>query len=788
MSRSRSAACSRRRAWRHWPAASRPARWRGRGCGASRGRPRFALSFAQRRLWFLDRLEGPGATYTLPMAVRLGGRLEAAALAAALGDVMERHESLRTVFPETGGIACQRILDASAVRPVVERSVVSEGELAGALCAAAQRGFDLAREAPLRAHLFELGAEEHVLLVVLHHIASDGWSMAPLWRDLGHSYAARLTGRAPEFSPLPVQYADYTLWQHEVLGRESDADSAISRQLSYWTQTLAGLPDQLELPSDRARPAVSSHHGGHVGLQIEPALHRGLLGLGREAGASLFMVLQAGLAALLSRVGAGTDIAIGSPIAGRTDGALDDLVGFFVNTLVLRTDTSGNPGFRQLLGRVRAGNLAAYSHQDVPFERLVEVVNPSRSLARHPLFQVMLALQNNAPANLELAGLSVAVEAVATGSAKFDLTFSVAEQRTAAGLPAGITGVIEYASDLFDRESVTALGRRLVRLLEAAVAEPERAIGRLDILDAGERQTLVRDWNATGRPVAFATVAELFAAQAARTPDAVAVVFEDHELSYRQLDERANRLAHHLRGLGVGPEVVVGLCVERSLEMIVGLLGILKAGGAYLPLDPGYPPERLAFMLEDARAPVLLTHAALAADASPPHDRAIVDLDADWPAIAQQPASAPPGTVRPHNAAYVIYTSGSTGKPKAAPNTHHGLRNRLSWMQDTYLLGPEDVVLQKTPITFDVSVWELFWPLIVGARLALIAPGMHGDPVRVGGNDPGPSRDDAAFCAIDAAGVPAARAEPSVRQSSLPDLQRRGSFCRAARSSVAGSA
>ena len=624
------------------------------------------LSYAQRRLWFLDRLEGPSATYTLPMAVRLRGALDAAALEAALGDVMERHESLRTVFPETAGIACQRILEVSAVRPLLERSAVSEAALGGSLSAAAQRGFDLAQEPPLRAHLFVLGADEHVLLLVLHHIASDGWSMAPLWRDLRHSYAARLAGRAPEFSPLPVQYADYTLWQHEVLGSESDADSAISRQLMYWRQTLAGLPDQLELPSDRSRPAVSSHRGGYVGLQIESSLHRALLGLGREAGASLFMVLQAGLAALLSRLGAGTDIPIGSPIAGRTDSALDDLVGFFVNTLVLRTDTSGNPSFRELLGRVRAGNLAAYSHQDVPFERLVEVLNPSRSLARHPLFQVMLAMQNNAPASFELPGLSTSVEPVATSSAKFDLTLSLAEQRAADGSPVGINGVLEYATDLFERESVAALGERLVRLLEAAVTEPDRAIGRLDILGAAERQTLLRDWNDTVQPIGFATVAELFAAQAVRTPEAVAVVFEEQQLTYRQLDERANRLAHHLRGLGVGPEVVVGLCVERSLQMLVGLLGILKAGGAYLPLDPGYPAERLAFMLEDSRAPLLLTHAGLRQRLAA-HHRAIVDLDADWPAIARQPASAPPNAITPHNAAYVIYTSGSTGKPKASP-------------------------------------------------------------------------------------------------------------------------
>ena len=458
-----------------------------------------------------------------------------------------------------------------AARPHLHRSSVSEAELAGALSAAAGRGFDLAVEPPLRAHLFALGDSEHVLLLLLHHIASDGWSLAPLWRDLAGAYGARHGGRAPSYAALPVQYADYTLWQHEVLGREDDAHSAISRQLLFWTETLKGLPDQLDLPSDRPRPAVSSHRGGGIGLHIGAALHRGLLGLGREAGASLFMVLQAGLAALLTRLGAGTDIPIGSPIAGRTDSALDDLVGFFVNTLVLRTDTSGDPSFRDLVGRVRAGNLAAYGHQDLPFERLVEVLNPSRSLARHPLFQVVLTLQNNAAVSIDLAELSASVEAVATSSAKFDLTLSLGEERAADGSPAGISGMLEYATDLFDRESVEALGARLIRLLEASVAQPDCAIGRLDILDAAERQTLLCDWNDTARALPVATLPELFSAQAARSPEAVAVVFGEQRLSYAALDARANQLAHHLRRLGVGPEVVVGLCVERSLEMLVGL-------------------------------------------------------------------------------------------------------------------------------------------------------------------------------------------------------------------------
>ena len=473
---------------------------------------------------------------------------------------------------------------------------------------------------------------------------------------------------------LAVQYADYTLWQQAVLGDESDPASALGRQLGFWRDHLAGLPDQLELPLDRARPAVSSHRGERVGLAVSAQLHGGLAGLARESGASLFMVLQAGLAALLTRLGAGEDIAIGSPIAGRTDGALDDLVGFFVNTLVLRTDTSGNPSFRELVGRVRGSNLAAYGQQEVPFERLVEVLNPARSLSRHPLFQVMLAFQSEAEVGLELCGLRVSAEPVVTASAKFDLSLSLAERRGADGSPGGISGVLEYAVELFDRSTVEGMAARLVRVLEGAVASPDRRIGELEILAGEERRRLLVDWNATARAVPSGTLPSLFAEQVARTPSAVAVVFEDRRLSYRELDERSSRLAHHLRGLGVGPEVVVGLCVERSPEMLVGLLGILKAGGAYLPLDPDYPEERLGFMLADAGAPVLLTQSALVARLGGPDVR-VVCLDADWASIAGAPASAPASGLDPRNTAYVIYTSGSTGTPKGVAVTHQNVVN-----------------------------------------------------------------------------------------------------------------
>ncbi len=687
------------------------------------------LSFAQRRLWFLHRLEGPSATYNIPMVVRLTGALDQDALQAALGDVVERQESLRTIFPDTLGLPRQEILEGPAVRLRLSVEQVSEAGLAAALDVAASRGFELSSQPPLRAHLFVLGEREHVLLLLLHHIAGDGWSLAPLWHDVAAAYAARIEGKAPAFAPLPVQYADYTLWQHQVLGSESDPNSAMARQLSFWSETLKDLPDQIELPADRPRPAMSSYRGGHAPLHIDAELHRGLLALSRDSQASLFMVLQAGLAALLTRLGAGTDIAIGGPVAGRTDNALDDLVGFFINTLVLRTDTSGNPTLRELIERVRASNLAAYGHQDLPFERLVEVLNPERSLSRHPLFQVMLALQNNAPASIDLPGLTVAFEAITIPIAKFDLSVNLTEQRAADGSAAGIDGLIEYATDLFDRQTVEALAQRLIRLLTAAVANPEQPIGSFDILAAGERQTILREWNSTARPFPSTTLPELFAAQVARTPGAVAVTFEDETLTYAQLDARANQLAHHLQSLGVGPEVVVGLCVQRSPEMIVGLLGILKAGGAYLPLDPAYPPERLAFILEDAAAPVLLTQSALR-ERLPAHAGKTVFLDADWASIGEHSTAAPPNRLRPANTAYIIYTSGSTGAPKGVAIPQQNVVRLFAATEHLFRFDENDVWTLFHSFAFDFSVWEIWGALLYGGRLVIISYSLSRSPVR----------------------------------------------------------
>ncbi|MEU9305935.1 condensation domain-containing protein, partial [Streptomyces sp. NPDC048269] len=498
---------------------------RARTALGARSRPaEVPLSPAQRRLWFLNRFEGVQGTYNVPMAVRISGYLDVTALRAALADVVARHESLRTVFPEVGGDPRQRILEPGEAVPEIPVIGVGEDELARALESAADRGFDLATDLPVRAWLFALNGSEYVLLLVVHHIAGDGWSLAPLARDLGEAYAIRVRGAAPAWEPLPVQYADYTLWQQEVLGDEADPQSPLAQQVDHWRHALAGLPEELSLPTDRPRPAAASHRGDVVPVRIPAETHQRLAELARESRASVFMVVQAALATLLSRLGAGDDIPLGSPIAGRTDEALDDLVGFFVNTLVLRTDVSGDPTFRELVARVRETDLAAYANQDVPFERLVEVLNPARSLARHPLFQVMLAFHNNTEAALELPGVKITGQQVGFKTAKFDLLVSLGEARDAADRAAGIDGSIEYAVDLFDRDTVERIGARLVRLLEAVAAAPDTRIGSVDVLAAEERQQLLVGWNDTARDVAGSPLPVLFEEQVARTPDAVAVV------------------------------------------------------------------------------------------------------------------------------------------------------------------------------------------------------------------------------------------------------------------------
>ncbi|MEV8532241.1 amino acid adenylation domain-containing protein [Streptomyces sp. NPDC051211] len=700
--------------------------------GASGARPelrrherpeRLPLSYQQGRLWFLNRFEGGSPLYNIPVALHLDGPLDRTALTAALNDVTERHQALRTLFPDFDGAPYQLVLTPEQARLRLHEQAATRETLAEELHTAAVGGFDLATEIPLRAHLFELGEQQHVLLLVLHHIAADGPSTTPLTRDLSRAYTARTAGSSPQWEELPVQYGDYTLWQREVLGEEADEQSQLSQQLDFWRTALAGLPDQLDLPTDRPRPAVAGYRGGTVPLRIDAELHRRVQEVARANGSTVFMLLQTALATLLTRLGAGEDIPIGSPIAARTDDALDELVGFFVNTLVLRTDTSGNPAFTELLDRVRTHDLAAYAHPDLPFERLVELVNPSRSLSRHPLFQVMLAFQESLNAELDLSGLTGRAEIVPLGLAKFDLALDLVERRGADGLPAGIEGVVEYSADLFDHTTVERFAGHLLRLLESVVADPGRRIGELEILGADERELLLHGWNDTAREVPAATLPELFEAQATRTPDGDAVVFGDTVVSYRELNERANRLAHRLIGLGVGPEQFVALAVPRSVEMVVALLGVVKAGAAYLPIDPGYPADRIEYMLADGDPALVLTTAAVA-DRLPAGERPVIVLDQDedgtYPATDPSDAdrTAPLTLDRP---GYVIYTSGSTGRPKGVVVSHRGIASVAGTHVDRLGLGPGSRFLLVVSISFDVSMADIVMTLSSGA--ALVVPG-----------------------------------------------------------------
>ncbi|MBD0695343.1 non-ribosomal peptide synthetase, partial [Streptomyces sp. CBMA123] len=702
------------------------------------------LSPGQQRLWFLSQLDAAGATYHLSHAVRLTGPLERAALAEALADVVARHESLRTVFPAEDGRPHQRVLpvgEAGPELPVVPFSGRPAEELDAELAARAGAPFDLAAEPPLRAVLFETGVEEHVLLLVQHHIAADGWSVRPLVGDLQAAYRARLAGGAPEWAELPVQYADYTLWQRRLLGEPDDPASLMNRQLDYWASQLADLPEELALPVDFPRPAVPSYRGATVPLRLDAEAHRALTALAREAGASPFMVVQAALAVLLGKLGAGTDIPLGTPVAGRTDDALDDLVGFFVNTLVLRTDLGGDPTFRTLVGRARETVLAALAHQDVPFEKLVDRLGAGRSLARQPLFQVMLAFQNNTGARPELPGITAEVSPVGNGTAKFDLAFELVEQYGGSGEPDGLTGTLEYSTDLFTERTAQGLADRLAHLLRLLTGEPDRPLSGLDALLPEERERLLGSWSGAATPTTVGAVRlpELFQAQARRAPERPALRwFEDGavraELGYGELNERANRLAHHLIALGAGPGRIVALALPRTVDAVVAVLAVLKTGAAYLPVDPAYPRERIAYLLEDSAPLAVLSHGSVAGRLPEQPGRLpgrqsapvlLLDDPATTAAIAGAPAHDPGDAERtaplgPDHPAYVIYTSGSTGRPKGVLVPHRAVA-ALAAEHDRFGVGEGTRLLQFASFSFDAAAWELLTALLSGAVLVLAA-------------------------------------------------------------------
>ncbi|HEX6290385.1 MAG TPA: amino acid adenylation domain-containing protein [Herpetosiphonaceae bacterium] len=692
------------------------------------------LSFAQQRLWFLDQLQPGSAAYNIPAAVQMSGTLHITALHQSLNTIVRRHEALRTTFIEQSGDPVQVIAPSLELPlPVVDLSGRStiERELAVLRHTSdeAQTPFDLQRGPLIRTKLLRLDEQEHVVLITVHHIVSDGWSVGVFLRELATLYDAFVDDSSvdpsgllgPVGTPPPIQYADFAVWQRAWLQGE-----VLEQQLGYWKQQLGGALPLLELPTDHPRPAVQTFKGARHRLALPRQLSHALLGLSQREGVTLYMTLLAALQVLLQRYTRQDDLLIGTPTAGRTQRETENLIGFFVNTLVLRTDLSGNPTFRELLKRVRKVALESYAHQDLPFEQLVDAIQPQRDLSRSALFQVLFALQNAPMPNQSLRDLTLASLEIDNGTAKFDLALDLTETAE------GIGGFIEYNTDLFEPTTIERMAAQFQTVLESIVSKPTQRIADVTILPEHERQQVLVTWNATAanysRDVCLHTLIE---AQVERTPDATAVTFEGQALTYAALNARANQLAHHLRSLGVGPETRVAVCMERSLELVVSLLAVLKAGGCYVPLDPDYPQERLHFMLGDAAAPVLLTQAPLLLpeDTRLPTQRAkVVSVDSAWDEIARQPATNPALRTGATNLAYMIYTSGSTGQPKGAMNTHQAIVNRLLWMQDAYRLDATDRVLQKTPFSFDVSVWEFFWPLLTGATLVVARPGGHQDP------------------------------------------------------------
>ncbi|MFJ6103091.1 amino acid adenylation domain-containing protein [Streptomyces sp. NPDC092359] len=664
------------------------------------------LSYAQERLWFLSRWNGLG----WPLVLRLDGPLDTEGLRAAVGDLLERHETLRTLFPETDGVPRQQVLEVADPDEVLRITRVDPAGLDRELTAAAGHRFDLTTDLPLRLHLFRTGPDRYTLLLLMHHIAGDGWSLAPLSHDLAQAYAARVRGDAPVRRPLPVQYADYTLWQRALL--EGPAGEGLT---AYWSERLAGLPRELALPYDRPRPDSSDLPGALLTVTLPAPLHAGLLELARRTHTTLFMVLHTALAALYTRLGAGTDIPVGTTVAGRSDDSLDQLIGCFVNSLVLRTDTSGDPSFRELLGRVRDLDLAAYAHQELPFDRIVTALNPERSLSRHPLFQTMLVLQNNAGAAIALPGVDVspapaegAVEAVRVGPVDFDLNLSFTEHHGEGRVPEGVTGEVRYRTDLFDRDTVVSLTDRLLRVLGAAVADPDVPIGRVDLLSEAERRAALSERDDIARPVVDEDLAVLFARQAAATPDAVAAVEGDRTIGYRELDRRANHLAHLLVAAGCGPDEPVGVSQPRGIDYLVSVLAVAKAGGGYLPLPGAAPLARRQRMVDHMRARLLVTDR--------PTDLTGVTVLTPSPGAEDR---GPTALRHPDRTAYTMFTSGSTGTPKAVSVSHRSVAEFVTdraWEG----LSPADA-LMHSPTSFDPSTYEIWLPLLTGGRV-VIAP------------------------------------------------------------------
>ena len=693
------------------------------------------LSFAQSRLWFLDRFQGGAATYNMPNALRISGPLDVEALASAFDDVIARHESLRTIFPDADGVPFQKVVPAApgmwrlADAPMV--AFLSEQDVLGELMTLAVHRFDLSAEIPIRAQVYSVGPEQYVVAIVVHHIAFDGWSLAPMVRDIGEAYNSRTQGLAPGWAQLAVQYVDYTLWQREQFGDLDDSDSPIAAQLAYWQDALAGMSERLQLPTDRPYPPVADYRGSGETVDWPAELQQRVREVAHQHNATSFMVIQAALAVLLSEVGASSDVAVGFPIAGRRDPALDELVGFFVNTLVLRVELAGDPTFAELLAQVRQRSLAAFDHQDVPFEVLVERLNPTRSLTHHPLIQVMLAWQNilgqdsTSGAVMTLGDLQVAQMAMDTHTARMDLVFHLSERWTDAGEPAGIGGMVEFRTDVFDAATIATLIERLERVLVAMTTDPERRLSSADLLDPDEH-TRLDGWGnravLTRPSPAAASIPALWADQVARTPEAVAVTFDGLSLTYRELEEAANRLAHLLAAHGAGPGQSVALLFTRSAEAIVAILAVLKTGAAYLAIDPSHPDARIEFMLADAAPIAAVTTAGLRSRLD---DSGLAVIDIDDPAVDTQPGTALPAPGA-DDIAYIIYTSGTTGLPKGVAVAHRNVAQLLESLDaDVPRTG---VWTQCHSLAFDFSVWEIWGALLGGGRLVVVSESVGRSP------------------------------------------------------------
>ena len=708
------------------------------------------LSFAQQRLWFLDRLVPDNPFYNIPFSVRLQGRLDYAALKQAFGAIVHRHEALRTNFVKVDGQPTQIVAQKVDVSlPVVDLQHLpsTERQLIAQQIAteSAQQPFNLATDLLLRVKLLQLDADEYVLLLNLHHIVADGWSLGVLVRELGLLYTAFSEGKPSPLPELPIQYADFAHWQRQWLQGQ-----VLESQLSYWRSHLADLPI-LNLPTDKARPAVQTYRGATQQLKLSKNLTQSLEALSQQAGVTLFMTLLAAFQILLYRYTGQEDLAVGSPIANRKYSQLEPLIGFFVNSLVLRVDLSENPTFRELLERVRQVTLGAYAHQDLPFEKLVEELHPERDLIRNPLFQVVFALQNAPMQPLELPGLTLNPLKFDVTTTRFDLELHLWEgDRGLSGLwegsVEGLSGFVAYNTDLFDASTIARMLAHFQTLLEGIVTNPDTRIANLPLLSAAERHQLLVEWNQTDCDYPKLCIHQLFEAQAVQTPDAIAVVFADEQLTYQELNRRANQLAHYLQQLGVVAESLVGICIERSLEMVVGILGIWKAGGAYVPLDPIYPSDRLKFMLADTQVAIVLTQSSLAPlfkggwgnRAEPGNeeqeaplfqeswgDRQLICLDTDWKTIAIHNDETPKSNVTVNNLAYVIYTSGSTGKPKGVLVEHRGLCNVVQAQIQAFKLQPENRILQFSSLSFDASIFEMLLAFGVGASLYIPPSSAH---------------------------------------------------------------